>query len=66
MKAIVVSSLGGLPVLKFREVETPPLTRDQVPVQVTCAGVSHVDIHQRPGACSPPVPFVPGGEGRKD
>lgn len=63
MKAIVVSSLGGPSVLEFREVETPELTRDQVLVQVAFAGVNYIDIYQRSGVYSRPVPFVPGGEG---
>lgn len=62
MKAIVVAELGSPDVLKYREVDVPPVVAQQVRIRVHATSVNFADIKARygryHGATQPP--FIPG------
>src|SRR5258707_4913712 len=50
MKAVVITSYGGVQGISVQEVETPPApTADRVRVRVHAAGLNRADILQRRG-----------------
>ena len=66
MKAIVITSFGGVDVLKIRDVsQAPPATLDRARVQVRAAGLNRADILQRLGRYPAPPGYpqeIPGIE----
>jgi NADPH:quinone reductase len=63
MRAIQITTLGGLDVLDEAEVAEPVPGPGQVVVEVEAAGINFADIEQVAGTYQPPVlPFVPGAE----
>ncbi len=66
MKAVTITSPGGIEVLKIREVETPPKpTADCVRVRVRAAALNRADILQRMGHYPAPPGYpadIPGLE----
>jgi NADPH2:quinone reductase len=63
MKAIQVREYGGPEVLRLQEVETPAPGPGEAQVRLYAAGLNFVDIYQRRGAFSTPLPYTPGYEG---
>jgi len=66
MKAIVITSFGGVDVLEIRDVsQAPPATLDRARVQVRAAGLNRADILQRLGRYPAPPGYpqeIPGIE----
>jgi NADPH2:quinone reductase len=66
MRAVVITSFGGVVGIGVREVDTPPVpTADRVRVRVHAAGLNRADILQRRGHYPPPPgypPNIPGME----
>ena len=66
MRAILISSQGGVEGIDLQEMETPPPpTADRVWVRVRAAGLNRADILQRRGQYPAPVgypPNIPGLE----
>lgn len=58
MKAIVITSYGGPEVLQLREYKTPPVTGDEILIEVKAAGLNRSDVFQREGNYPAP-PGVP-------
>ena len=63
MKAIVVDKPGGPEVLAYRESPDPIPGPHQLLVKVAAAGVNFIDIYQREGLYTMPLPYTPGLEG---
>ena len=63
MKAIVVDKPGGPEVLAYRESPDPIPGPHQLLVRVAAAGVNFIDICQREGLYTMPLPYTPGLEG---
>jgi NADPH2:quinone reductase len=63
MKAIVVDKPGGPEVLAYRESPDPIPGPHQLLVRVAAAGVNFIDIYQREGLYTMPLPYTPGLEG---
>lgn len=62
-KAIVVSECGDSSVLNYSEVDTPIAGPGQVLVRMRATGVNFIEIYQRKGIYSIPLPHIPGAEG---
>ncbi len=62
MKAIVVSEHGGPEVLRLQEIPTPEPGAGQARVKIAAAGLNFIDIYQRRGEYSTPLPYTPGYE----
>jgi len=63
MKAIVVNKPGGPEVLAYQESPDPIPGPHQLLVRVAAAGVNFIDIYQREGLYTMPLPYTPGLEG---
>jgi NADPH2:quinone reductase len=65
MKAIRVHKFGGPEVLQLDEVPDPSPGPGQVLVEIEAAGVNPSDTYVRSGtyALTPPLPYIPGGDG---
>ncbi|MDF5758684.1 quinone oxidoreductase [Spongiactinospora sp. TRM90649] len=63
MRAIVISATGGPEVLRHTDHPDPEPGAGRLLVRVAAAGVNFIDIYQRSGQYSLPLPFVPGREG---
>jgi NADPH2:quinone reductase len=63
MKAIVVDRPGGPEVLTYQESPDPIAGPNQLLVRVAAAGVNFIDIYQREGLYTMPLPYTPGLEG---
>lgn len=63
MRAIVVAETGGPEVLIPTEVPEPLGGESDLIVDVHAAGVNFIDIYQREGLYSLPLPYTPGLEG---
>jgi NADPH2:quinone reductase len=65
MKAICVRAFGGPEVLRLDEVPDPAPGPGQVLVEIKAAGVNPSDTYVRSGtyAVTPPLPYIPGGDG---
>ncbi|AXE53970.1 Quinone oxidoreductase 1 [Aurantimicrobium sp. MWH-Uga1] len=61
--AIVISEFGDSSVLNFTEVPTPTPAPGQVLVKMRATGVNFIEIYQRKGLYSVPLPIVLGAEG---
>src|SRR4030095_7594682 len=66
MRAIVITSHGGVDGISLQETEQPaPVTADRVRVRVRTAGLNRADIMQREGNYPPPTGYpenIPGLE----
>ncbi|MFA9277752.1 MAG: quinone oxidoreductase [Rhodoluna sp.] len=62
-KAIVVSEFGDSSVLNFTEVEASVAGPGQVLVRMRATGVNFIEIYQRKGIYSIPLPHILGNEG---
>ncbi|TQN32423.1 NADPH2:quinone reductase [Haloactinospora alba] len=63
MRAIRIEEQGGPEVLRLADVADPQPGPGDVVVDVEARGVNFIDIYQRSGAYSMPLPFTPGVEG---
>ncbi len=63
MKAIQISQTGGPEVLRLMEVEKPHPSKGEALIRVETIGVNFIEIYQRSGVYSVPLPYIPGGEG---
>ncbi|RIK16714.1 MAG: NADPH:quinone reductase [Acidobacteria bacterium] len=63
MRAVIVEQPGGPEALTLVERETPRPGPGEVLVRVAAGGVNFIDIYQRSGVYSLPLPFVAGSEG---
>ena len=64
MKAIRFHQTGGTEVLKWEDVELPPLGPQDVRLRQTAVGVNFIDIYQRTGLYPRPLPSGLGSEAR--
>ena len=62
-KAIVVSEFGDSSVLNYTEVDPPVAGPGQVLVRMRATGVNFIEIYQRKGIYSIPLPHILGAEG---
>jgi NADPH2:quinone reductase len=62
MQAIRVVAPGGPEALQLEDVPTPEPGPGQVRIKVEAVGVNFIDIYQRKGQYTMPLPFTPGGE----
>ena len=62
-QALVVPRLGNSSVLKVTDWEVPPPGPGEAQVRVSAVGVNFIDVYQREGIYSIPVPFVSCSEG---
>jgi NADPH:quinone reductase len=63
MKLIRIEGFGGPEVLRLAEAPDPSAGPGQIAVRVEAAGLNFIDVYQRTGLYSNPLPFVPGQEG---
>lgn len=63
MRAIQVSSHGGVEELKLVELEPPSPSSGELLVKVLAAGVNYIDSYQRSGSYPMQLPFIPGLDG---
>ena len=63
MKAIVVQRTGDASVLQLADVDDPRPGPGEAVVRIEAAGVNFIEVYQRTGLYTRPVPFVPGSEG---
>jgi NADPH2:quinone reductase len=63
VRAVVVEETGGPEVLQVREREPEAPSTGHIRVDVAACGVNFIDVYQRTGAYSRPLPFVAGSEG---
>lgn len=62
-KAIVISEFGDSSVLNYTEVDAPAAGPGQVLVRMRATGVNFIEIYQRKGIYSIPLPHILGNEG---
>lgn len=62
MKAILIQETGGPEALRLTETPTPRPKPNEVLVKINASGVNFIDVYQREGRYSVPVPFVAGQE----
>ncbi len=62
-KAIVLTEFGDSSVLNYTDVETPVAGPGQVLVRMCATGVNFIEIYQRTGTYSIPLPHILGAEG---
>jgi NADPH2:quinone reductase len=63
MKAIRVNQVGGPDVLRLEEIPDPTPAAGEALVKLDAIGVNFMEVYQRKGLYSRPLPFTPGGEG---
>ncbi len=65
MKCVVVSTHGGLDVLRFEERPEPEPRPDEVLIELRAAALNHLDIWVRTGVPGHtfPLPLIPGSDG---
>ena len=61
-KAIMIDAAGGPEVLTLRETELPTLEAGEVQIEQTACGVNFLDVYQRNGAYTMPMPQGAGNE----
>ena len=49
MKAVLTEGIGGYDKLKYTEVETPKISKNEVLLKVLAAGINNTDINTRIG-----------------
>ena len=62
MKAIRISANGDASVLKLEEVPQPKPAAGEALIRIKAAGLNFIDIYQRNGRYSVPLPYIPGLE----
>ena len=62
MKAIQIEQHGGPEVLKVVDIELREPDSNEVKVRITAAGVNFIEVYQRTGLYSVPLPFILGQE----
>ena len=62
MKAIRVRQPGGVEALRLEEVPDPQPGAGEALVRVEAVGVNFIEVYQRTGQYSSPLPFTPGTE----
>lgn len=63
MKAVRFHTNGGPEVLVYEEVDIPEPKKDEALIKLAATGVNFIDIYQRSGQYSTPLPTTAGGEG---
>lgn len=63
MKAIQVKQTGGPEVLQLADLPIPQPKANEAVVKIAVSGVNFIDVYQREGRYSVPLPFVLGQEG---
>jgi NADPH2:quinone reductase len=63
MKAIQVKQTGGPEVLQLSDLPVPQPKPNEAVVKIAASGVNFIDVYQREGRYSVPLPFVLGQEG---
>ncbi len=63
MKAIRFHATGGPEVLKLEDLEAPQPPARHVRVRLAAIGVNFIEVYQRTGLYTVPLPATPGGEG---
>jgi NADPH2:quinone reductase len=63
MKAIQVKQTGGPEVLQLADLPIPQPKANEAVVKIAASGVNFIDVYQREGRYSVPLPFVLGQEG---
>jgi len=62
MKAVRVHKYGGPEVLTYDEIEVPEPKADEARVKIEAIGLNYIDIYQRTGLYTLPLPFTLGRE----
>jgi len=62
MKAIQVKQAGGPEVLQLADLPVPQPKPNEAVVKIAASGVNFIDVYQREGRYSVPLPFVLGQE----
>lgn len=62
MKAVVVRHTGDVSVLQLDEADGPKPGAGEALVRIEAAGVNFIEVYQRRGLYSRPLPFTPGSE----
>lgn len=62
MYAVQINDYGGSGNLVVREVPIPQPGRGEVRVRIEAVGLNYVEIYQRSGLYTTPLPFIPGAE----
>ncbi len=62
MKAIRVHETGDAGHLTYEEMPEPEAGAEEIRVNVAAAGLNFIEIYQRTGLYTLPLPFTPGGE----
>jgi NADPH2:quinone reductase len=63
MKAIQVKQIGGPEVLQLADLPIPQPKPNEAVLKIAASGVNFIDVYQREGRYSVPLPFVLGQEG---
>ncbi len=63
MKAIQIKQPGGPEALQLAEIPTPAPKPNEALVKVNAVGVNFIDVYQREGRYTVPLPFIAGQEG---
>src|SRR5579862_9747532 len=63
MKAIQVKKPGGPEALELVDIPVPQPKPNEAVVKVAASGVNFIDVYQREGRYSVPLPFILGQEG---
>ncbi len=63
MKAIQVKQTGGPEVLQLADLPIPQIKPNEAVLKIAASGVNFIDVYQREGRYSVPLPFVLGQEG---
>lgn len=63
VKGILVTENGGSDVLKYQDIKITAPGPDQAFVKLAACGINFIDIYQRIGRYSVPLPYTPGLEG---
>src|ERR1700687_2649324 len=63
MKAIQIQQTGGTEVLQLADLPVPQSKANEAVVKIAASGVNFIDVYQREGRYSVPLPFVLGQEG---
>ena len=63
MKAVRFHTNGGPEVLVYEEIDIPDPKKNEALIKLAATGVNFIDIYQRSGQYSTPLPTTAGGEG---
>src|SRR5688500_2908982 len=62
MKAVRIHEQGGPEVLRYEDVPTPAPTPGQALLRIEAIGVNFIDVYQRTGLYTVPLPYILGME----